>query len=386
MGYRYFNKTPTYGERQVTIMILFLNFAPIEFLGGAERKMLDLYEKVKEKEDAYILSVHPRIANIYARIVLRRTFEIRNTFSDNHLIYLDWNSFIPFTTDWRNARDIIKNSRVIYLKSEILEFLILFYLSGFSSLKKSVAGVRSPWLYASPMSFFDHFHNLVYKSPLLISMMKKFHKIHLLNPRDYDLFKKAFKLDNAYLVPNDIKVKENKLLLKKDINILEIIFIGELVIRKGIDTLLNIIEGSPANFKFHIIGNGPMKDVIIKSAAKHPNVTYYGYINHDKINSILPKMDVLLLPSRAEGFAGVILEGMVWGLPVVNSNNTNLKLPEYIEYSSDTDDHIVYIQNLKKIYDLKKENKIPREKIREYAITHYNSNKILSQMVTTFFT
>jgi len=55
-------------------MIVFLNFAPIEFMGGAEKFMLDMATEVNKKEKTILIDVSPKIANLYGQAILNRKF------------------------------------------------------------------------------------------------------------------------------------------------------------------------------------------------------------------------------------------------------------------------------------------------------------------------
>ena len=58
-------------------MVLFLNFTPFNFGGGAERWMMDVASAVNKIEPAYLVDVHTRIASLYGRLVLRNKFNKR---------------------------------------------------------------------------------------------------------------------------------------------------------------------------------------------------------------------------------------------------------------------------------------------------------------------
>lgn len=366
-------------------MILFVNFAPIEFLGGAERKIIELYQQVSKKEKAVILSVDQRIANVYGKLVLNRTFDKRQNLKDKNLLYISGKSFVPFTKEWRRIRHLMKKSDQLYVKAEILELFMLFYFSGTSVFRKTTAGIRSPWVYESPKSFFDHLHNFVYKSTPIKLVMSNMKGVHVLNHRDKDFFKRKFKITNVFLIPNDIEASNLEIKDQKDVKHLEIVFIGELITRKGVDTLIKIIKKSPRNYRFYIIGDGPLKKDITALGQIRENCKYLGYLRKEDINLLLSRSDVLLLPSRAEGFAGVILEAMSHGMMVINSKAIHLRLPRFIELSSETDNDESYIDNLYRVFALKQQNNIDRQKISKYCMENYAKEKIAPQLLHRAF-
>lgn len=99
----------------------------------------------------------------------------------------------------------------------------------------------------------------------------------------------------------------------------KIIFVGIVCHRKGADQVLKIAANLPG-FQFKIIGAGPLLTVYKLTAEQMQlkNVEFVGW--QKDINKIYTDADLLLLPSRGEGLAGVIMEAMSSGVPVVSTN------------------------------------------------------------------
>ena len=102
-----------------------------------------------------------------------------------------------------------------------------------------------------------------------------------------------------------------------------VVFIGNIGENKGADQLPAIIAGVNAqspDTQFHIVGSGTLR-AKIESECDHRNisVTFAGSVPPEKIPEILAEADILLLPSRVEGFGLVIVEAMMCGaVPVVS--------------------------------------------------------------------
>jgi len=66
---------------------------------------------------------------------------------------------------------------------------------------------------------------------------------------------------------------------------------------------------------FLLVGGGEDEAMLKQEAAKLPNVVFTGHV--DNVGDHLNAMDVFLYPSRHEGLGSVLLDAMVFGLPVV---------------------------------------------------------------------
>jgi glycosyltransferase involved in cell wall biosynthesis len=125
--------------------------------------------------------------------------------------------------------------------------------------------------------------------------------------------------ENTYIKYNTVDTKsfspiEN---IKKDIDIL---FFGRLSVEKGVDLLLKATKYLEKKRKIVIIGDGPLA-YILKSNAKliDQNIEFWGFIDHSKLPSIIPRAKIVVCPSRSECHAAVPIEAMACGVPVIAS-------------------------------------------------------------------
>lgn len=364
-------------------MIIFLNFAPISFMGGAEKWMNETAKRTSKHEQSLLVSVDQSIANIYGKLVLKRVFEARvhrGALHDN--ISLIWAAFIPFSSGWRKVRDKFKKSRLIYAKYELLELLIIVYFGGLPAIKKTVAGIHSPFLYASPGSVLDHLHNVLYKSQTSRLILSRVKRIHVLNIRDKNIMRDDLRFGNVTYVPNGVKLPLRKVGQSKDLEHLLILFVGELSERKGVDILIEIINKSPKNFLFTIVGDGPMSGEVREVAAKNKKCSYKGYLHEEWLEELYETHDVLLLPSRAESMSLAALEALSHGLVVVNSYETSLSLKKGIEYSCNSKDIATYIDALNEIQKRKNDKRISKEEIHDYFKKNFSSDVITRKLLT----
>jgi glycosyltransferase involved in cell wall biosynthesis len=108
--------------------------------------------------------------------------------------------------------------------------------------------------------------------------------------------------------------------------------IGELNERKGqqylIEAAQNILNDH-ATTRFLLVGDGDAKQAIEQTLAKkNLKKTFLLAGFRDDIPEILAASDILVLPSRVEGFGYVLVEAMAAGLPVVASRISSI--PEIV--------------------------------------------------------
>ena len=104
---------------------------------------------------------------------------------------------------------------------------------------------------------------------------------------------------------------------------LNIIFVGQMIQRKGLYYLLEAVKklNSP-NISLTIIGRGSIDYNLLNNYSSMPNIKVKINLNHSDLVKEFHSNDVLIFPSLVEGFGQVILEAMSSGLPVICTPNT----------------------------------------------------------------
>lgn len=102
----------------------------------------------------------------------------------------------------------------------------------------------------------------------------------------------------------------------------DLLFIGQLNDRKNIIELILAIQKHNGNFnRFRIVGDGPLRHKVLKMIDSNENMEYMGILNNDKVSEILQKSDLLVLPSKFDGWGAVVNESLQAGTPVIVSEN-----------------------------------------------------------------
>lgn len=369
-------------------MILFLNFAPLSFGGGAERWALDVAQSLKGKEDTALLEVSRSISDVYSKLVLKRPFTARllnHSLKKFNITQITFKSLIPLSEEWKRIKKQINNARKIYTKFEINELLLLYYFGGWNIPKKTILGTHSPLVYLhSDQSFFEKLHNLVYLSKPMGALLRKFHVIHVLTHEQEKLLTDTFSLKNLVQIPNyissDITPK-----VKKPSSNLRVGFIGELSWRKGVDILVETIERSPQTYSFFIAGDGPDKHLI--KNIKRNNVHYLGYKTNKEIHKLMEEMEVVMLPSRAESFSLASLEAMSKGAIVLSSSFSTPNAIKELVMVSAHNTASEYCTLLEEVYKMKRLNKLHRKSVLLKKTIHqrFSKEKIINTLQSKLF-
>ena len=109
--------------------------------------------------------------------------------------------------------------------------------------------------------------------------------------------------------------KENKLEDKPIV-----LFVGNLIKRKNVDSLLEAKKVANSDYYLVIVGDGPQFKKLTKKVDEEDirDVIFTG--SRNDVENIIPSCDVLVLPSFSESFGLVLIEALACGKPVIGSN------------------------------------------------------------------
>jgi glycosyltransferase involved in cell wall biosynthesis len=106
--------------------------------------------------------------------------------------------------------------------------------------------------------------------------------------------------------------------------IFDLIFVGDLMPHKAWDVLLHALHGfARTGWRLHVVGNGPDKARFLSLCRKlrlDKSVRLYGVQPRSVVIDLISRSDLLVLPSRWDGWGAVINEALMCGVPVVCSD------------------------------------------------------------------
>ena len=115
-----------------------------------------------------------------------------------------------------------------------------------------------------------------------------------------------------------LKGKNFPLLINNEIKFL---FIGRLDDRKSIIELCRVFSEIPIkNISLSIIGNGIYKEEIEKLTKTDSRFNFLGFKSRDEVSSVLSSHDVLILPSKFDGWGAVVSEALMKGMRCIVSD------------------------------------------------------------------
>jgi teichuronic acid biosynthesis glycosyltransferase TuaC len=144
--------------------------------------------------------------------------------------------------------------------------------------------------------------------------------------------------ENSVVIPNGVDtslftIQDRELQKKKHGMSGKVVgFVGDLKAVKRADKLPEIfkkIQEKQKNVEFLIVGDGEFRKLINEECNKLAmRVKFVGTIQPHLVPQYINAMDLLILPSRNEGWPCVVLESQACGVPVIGSDNGGI--PEAI--------------------------------------------------------
>ncbi|MFW9989794.1 MAG: glycosyltransferase [Candidatus Odinarchaeota archaeon] len=134
----------------------------------------------------------------------------------------------------------------------------------------------------------------------------------------------------------DLKMVDRNIreLLKIGNNEKIMLYVGLLNKRKGIDLIIKTaFQLKSENIKFLLVGDAPKREKYIKITSNlglSKNIIFLG--NRLDVHNFYNQADIFFFPSRGEGLPGVLMEAMLYQVPIVSNNIPGVRdLVEHME-------------------------------------------------------
>lgn len=129
---------------------------------------------------------------------------------------------------------------------------------------------------------------------------------------------------NSKIIKKDRSIRK-EFGIEKDIKI--VLYVGLLNHRKGIDLIIRTaIKLNSKKIIFILVGDGQRRqyyEKLIEENNLTERIIFTGF--REDVYNFYSEVDLLLFPSRGEGLAGVLMESMIYGVPIVTSDISGTK-------------------------------------------------------------
>ena len=220
---------------------------------------------------------------------------------------------------------------------------------------------------------------------LLYRILFKNTKVILLSKRLYEDVSKYVKQEDVFFLPNGIPIPNAvEEVLPKNNEIPKLIFLSNLIESKGVFVLLEALKAlDNKGIAFHCNFVGGAGDISSKQLNQKINnlnlqncVSYLGKkYNHEK-HKIFQSSDIFLFPTHYhnECFPLVLLEAMMFGLPVISTNEGGI--PDIVKdgetgFIVEKQKPKQLAEKIKWLIDHPEEVRLMGEKGQKYFLEHY---------------
>lgn len=118
-------------------------------------------------------------------------------------------------------------------------------------------------------------------------------------------------IENRTRIRQRLRLKNNKIVL----------YVGQLIPRKGIDLLLEAAKDLDSTYSIYIIGGNPTQEYLeLKKECKNAKVEFLDFKTKKELIDWYQAADMLVLPTREDNWGLVVNEALAQGLPVVTTN------------------------------------------------------------------
>ena len=142
---------------------------------------------------------------------------------------------------------------------------------------------------------------------------------------------KNYSIENMTIEHFDVLGRGEKREILKMYERFVVLYVGQMIYRKGIDILLSAARKLPNEIGVYLVGGNPTAEYLeMIKAYNITNVHFEGFKNKKELESYYRAADMFVLPTREDVWGLVINEAMAFGLPCISTNKCGAAL-ELIE-------------------------------------------------------
>ncbi len=167
-------------------------------------------------------------------------------------------------------------------------------------------------------------------------------KLKGISTADMEILHNPFAVNKIRNIGKDTDEKKIRKILGISTEEKFLLFVGSLYPVKNVAEMVSELSRLDSKFKLIIIGDGPERENIQKSASEkgiEENLVFLGKKEHEETLKVISACDFLLLPSLTETFSNVIIEALILNRPVISTEvgiteevkSPNLHLVEKVE-------------------------------------------------------
>ncbi|MFW6273032.1 MAG: glycosyltransferase family 4 protein [bacterium] len=186
-------------------------------------------------------------------------------------------------------------------------------------------------------------------------------------------------IDTDFFCPNNILQDKRE----KSDSLHKLLFVGNISTRKGADLLPSIMDKLGKNYQLYYT-SGLQKRSVLSS---HPQMHPLGQLSLYDLRKAYREADLLLFPSRFEGFGYAPVEAMSCGTPVVASRCS--ALPETIQHGTTgmlcTPDHIdEFARSIQELVTNRRELARMGYRARQSVVSRFNLDRLARDYLEVF--
>ena len=229
------------------------------------------------------------------------------------------------------------------------------------------------------------YHNLLIRPYENASLKSSTHKIAV-SHHTSNSYAKTYQIKKPDVIPNWVNTDIFTPAKQKHKNqTFKLLFIGNHSLRKGSDLLKPILSKLGKGYELHTTGGlrgSNSKNSQHNEFIHHPNIS-----NTKKLVSLYQSCDVLLFPSRLEGFGLAALEAQACGLPVIATNTS--AFPEVVSNNSTgilcpKDDIDMFVESIKELKNNPEKMNLMKLNARKHAVKNYSEEDIIQKYISLY--